>query len=381
MANGGFDVAYQLDSSVVTDEEARWVEELPEAPREEQAEVVRRLQKAATANDRRTLHLAGMGFAQLGRVDQAIAAFERASKLDPADALDIVNAAVGLVHIGEIERARRRLLPLAGGDDDISEIARRYLAEIDRVQQATDREIRFAELRVAALRESFQAGTATAAEQVQLARSLVSLLYNGRPGYDWAEPAQVMKALREQDPRNVDALEMLTLIYSVTKQAARMREVLRDLERIAPDSAVLTAAEPQSGDDSYYESMRVRTGSLVEDAMRGGAEAEAALQSLRALVQRYPENEDYHSALMFSLAGNSDTAGALAQAEWLAQRPEPTHERHFNIAQVYWSAGNRQRAEEHFAEAYRLARTDQDRQDVLDRLEYLRGRDAGDGRN
>jgi hypothetical protein len=140
------------------------------------------LQKAATADDRSILHLAGMGFAQLDKPDQAIAAFERASKLDPANVLDVVNAAVGLLYIGEIERTRRRLAPLVRDDDNISEIARRYLPEIDRFQHGVDRETRLAELHVAALPERFRAGKSTAAEQLQLARSLVFLLRNGRPG-------------------------------------------------------------------------------------------------------------------------------------------------------------------------------------------------------
>jgi tetratricopeptide (TPR) repeat protein len=319
-----------------------------------------------------------MGFVQLDKPDLAIAAFERASKLDPADTVDIVNAAVGLLDIGEIDRARRRLLPLAEGDDSIGETARRYLAEIDRVQQVVDREIRFTELRVAAVRERLRAGTATPAERLQLARSVLLLLHNGRPGYDWAEPAQVLEELREQDPRNVEALEMLTLIYSVTRQT-RQHEVQRELERIAPESVVLRHSERQPEDDSYIESMRVRLNELVREALRGGSEGEAALQSLRTMVQRYPENEYYHRALMVALLGNSDAAGALGQAEWLAQRPEPIHEEHFNIAQVFWYAGDRQRAEEHFVKAYRLALTDQDRRDALDCLENPRGRDARDG--
>jgi predicted Zn-dependent protease len=332
------------------------------------------LREDATAVDRRTLHIAGLGFARLGSADEAIAAFERASKLDPADAVDVVNVAVGLMSVGETERARRRLMPLAQGDDNTSQIARRYLAEIDRIQQAADREIRFAELRIKALRERFLAGTATIEELMQLARSLASFVANGRTGYDWAEVTSVLETVRERDPRNVEALELLIGVYGATGPDARWNEAMRELEKIAPDSRVFEAIDrPPEYHKWYSESMGARIDNLLKEAIRGGAEAEDALQSLRALVQRFPDNDHYHMALMCALSVNSDIPGALAQAEWLGQRPNPTHERQFIVAQVFLSSGDRQRAEEHFAEAYRLARTDQDRQDSLDRLEYLRG--------
>jgi len=376
VTNSDWNLSYLADRAVVTAEDARWLEELPGAPRAEQAEALRRLQEDAAAVDRRKLHIAGLGFARLGRADEAIAAFERASKLDPADALDVVNVAVGLMSIGETERARRRLMPLAQGDDNTSETARRYLAEIDRIQQAADREIRFAELRVAALRERFLAGTATIDELVQLSRSLASFVTNGRAGYDWAEVTRVLETVRERDPRNVEALELLTAAYGATGQDAQMDKAVRDLEKIAPDSVVFQTIDGQQpGYHKWYnESMGARIDNLLKEAIRGGADAKDALQSLQALVQRFPDNDYYHMALMCALSVNSDNPGAIAQAEWLGERPNPTHERQFIVAQVFLSAGDRQRAEEHFAEACRLARTDQDRQDSLDRLAYLRGR-------
>lgn len=379
MTNSDWNLTYIADRAVVTAEDARWLEELPDAPHAEQVEALRRLQEDATAVDRRTLHVAGLGLARLGRADEAIAAFERASKLDPADALDVVNVAVGLMAIGETERARRRLMPLAQGNDNTSEIARRYLAEIDRILQAANRETRFAELRVAALRERFLAGTATNDELVQLARSLASFVANGRTGYDWADVTRVLEAVRERDPRKVEALELLTVAYGATGQDAQMNEVMQQLEKIAPDSRVFQAIDKRPEYHKWYnESMEARVDNLLKEAIRGEAEAKEALQSLRALVQRFPDNDNYHMALMCALSVNSDIPGALAQAEWLGQRPNPTHERQFIVAQVFLSAGDRQRAEEHFAEAYRLARTDQDRQDSLDRLEHLRGQDTRD---
>jgi hypothetical protein len=59
----------------------------------------------------------------------------------------------------------------------------------------------------------------------------------------------------------------------------------------------------------------------------------------------------------------------------LENRPEPSHERHFNLAQTFWHGGERQRAHNHFALAHQLAQTDEDRHDVTIMLDYLRAQD------
>jgi hypothetical protein len=51
------------------------------------------------------------------------------------------------------------------------------------------------------------------------------------------------------------------------------------------------------------------------------------------------------------------------------------HERHFNLAQAFWHGGERQRAYNHFALAHQLAKTDEERHDVISMLEYLREQD------
>lgn len=265
-------VAYQLDRAAVSAADAEWLAGLADAPRRDRDDALRRLRADAALadDDRDRLHLIGMGLAVLGRSDEAVSVFVRASELDPTTTVDAVNAAVALVHTGDIERARLWLAPVAQGNDDLSDVAREFIAELDRAQELLDR-------------------------------------------HD--EPAGQLGS---------------------------------------------TAVDPAD---------------LLQEVTGGGPQAQSALNTLRQLVARQPDNEYYRHTLMFGLMANSHHAEAMTQAEMLASRPDGTHERHFNLAQAFWFAGERVRAHEHFAMAHELAGTDEERQDVVSMLEYLREQD------
>lgn len=276
MTSTRLDVAYQLDRTAVTAAEADWLARLPDASPGEQDDAVSELRAKTNRGDadRKRLHLIGMGLAALGRPEEAISFFIRADELDPATGVDSVNAAVALMHLGDFERARLWLAPIAQRDGDLSATANRFITEIDRAQQAR-------------------------------------------------------------------------------------RE---NLPEVGPN------AEPT----------RAQINELLQSATLRGADAQLAVHSLRMLVQRYPDNEYYRETLMFALMAHSEIAEALTQAEVLERRPEPSHERHFNLAQAFWHGGERQRAYNHFAHAHELATTDEERHDVISMLEYLREQDEID---
>jgi predicted Zn-dependent protease len=267
-------LAYHLDETVVTATEADWLAELPKTPADEQEGVARRLRARAAAadDDRSQLHLIGLGLAMLGRFEEAVSVFVRASELDPTSNIDTVNAAVALMQLGDVERARLWLAPVAEGDHDLSGVARRLIADMDRAQRVRPRQPR----------------------------------------------------------RSAD---------------------------LPPDPAVAQANE------------------LFQRVTQGGPQAKAALSSLQQLTVRHPTDDYYRQTLMFALMANADIPAAVTQAEILERQPGPTHERHFNIAQVFWFGGQRERAHEHFALAHELATTDEERQDVISMLEYLHEQD------
>ena len=84
MTEPGLYVSYLLDSTVVTEDGARWLEQIPDTPQEERAELLARLRAAAEADDRPTLHLAGMAMANsAGRTRQSRYSSGLASSLTP----------------------------------------------------------------------------------------------------------------------------------------------------------------------------------------------------------------------------------------------------------------------------------------------------------
>jgi predicted Zn-dependent protease len=270
MTGTRFEVAYQLDQTAVTAAEASWLARLPDASPDERDDAMIELRASAHRGDadRKQLHLIGMGLAALGRPEEAISLFIRANELDPTTGVDAVNAAVALMQLGDLERARLWLAPIAHGDGELSDVAHKLITEIDRAQQAR----------------------------------------------------------REHSP---------TVDPNTEPTSAQINE-------------------------------------LLQSATLRGEDAQLAVHSLRMLVHRYPDNEYYRETLMFALMAHSEIAEALTQAEMLENRPEPNHERHFNLAQAFWHGGERQRAYNHFALAHQLASTDEERHDVISMLEYLR---------
>jgi predicted Zn-dependent protease len=269
----GLDVAYQLDRTAVTAAEAAWLARLPDASPDEQDDALIELRASARRDgaNRNRLHLIGMGLAEVGRPEEAISFFIRSNELDPATGVDAVNAAVAMVQVGDLERARLWLAPIAQGDGDLSDVANRFITEIERAQQA---------------------------------------------------------------------------------RRTHVPEV-----------------------DPNVEPTRAQVNELLQSAALRGGDAQLAVHSLRILVHRNPDNEYYRETLMFALMAHSEIAEALTQAEMLENRPEPNHERHFNLAQTFWHGGERQRAYNHFALAHQLARTDEERHDVVSMVEYLREQD------
>jgi lipopolysaccharide biosynthesis regulator YciM len=76
---------------------------------------------------------------------------------------------------------------------------------------------------------------------------------------------------------------------------------------------------------------------------------------------------------MFAEIAQRRCAVAIELADDLARRRPSTHELHFNLGQVYWMAGDPERGRQHLTLAATLARDDQERLDVVERVAQLSG--------
>jgi tetratricopeptide (TPR) repeat protein len=368
-------ISYERDSSLLTEEQARWLDQLPGAPREGKATILERLRQAEPAG-RRPLHFTGLAFALLGSPAEAMTLFEQAASVTtPPHPIDVLNIAVALVALGELDLARARLGLVADGTGQASERARQYIAELDRVRGELDRDARLKELQAAALTERVAAGGASIGERIRLARLAWGLAERGRPGHDHEAPTRLLEQVNAEDPQNVEALELLALCYLKTGHEGKLNATLRELERLAPDSRiwqVLDRPIPDAAVDAHTRNIRARTSRLFEEVQGGGPGADAALESLRTLSRQFPGNMTCHEAAMWALTMTGHVDEGLVHAEWIAQQPDLGHGSHFNVGQIFWHAGQHERAEHHLLEAFHLAADQQEAADAIQMLQYLR---------
>jgi tetratricopeptide (TPR) repeat protein len=254
-----------------------------------------------------------------------------------------------------------------------------------------DREL--LELRVAALRERAAAGTARDGDTAALARALGTLWgeHRAAPAEEVAEAAREAHTAR---PADVTMLELLVrALHALRGQSRRPQpedgeaeefdKALRKLERLAPHSRLLEAlrsvplTEPEQATPG--EEAWTLVNELISRAMLGDAQA---ADGVRRLTERFPEEPSFRMVLMMLAMrdglADGDLTKAVALAEGLAAEPDERHETHFNLGQVYWYAGSRERAFDHLRRAYELARDDQERDDVVQVVRMLLARSGDD---
>ena len=118
--------------------------------------------------------------------------------------------------------------------------------------------------------------------------------------------------------------------------------------------------------------MSARVNSLFEQATNGDdATRSAALDGLHRIVAEAPDNPWYRVTYAFALAANGAHDEALSHAAILSQLSLESHASHFNLAQIYCLSGDPDNGRRHFELALRYASTDDERQDVRDRIREL----------
>src|SRR5258707_729594 len=104
-------VAFQADPALVVGPSAAWLDGIARTPPDQRPTAATSMRShVEAATDRRDLHLLGLALAHLGQFDDARIAFEKSAAVDPSNAIDQVNVAVALLHIGHLRLARDRLV-------------------------------------------------------------------------------------------------------------------------------------------------------------------------------------------------------------------------------------------------------------------------------
>jgi len=122
----------------------------------------------------------------------------------------------------------------------------------------------------------------------------------------------------------------------------------------------------------WSDDMNARAQQLLMEIQNGdAAQVEAALAELARIACGAPANWNYRLNYAFGLliAGRSDDA--VAEAGVLAEQDIPEHSFHFNLGQIFWGSGAVEQGRHHLGLALEYATTDEERQDVFDRLAEL----------
>ncbi|MFI6583122.1 hypothetical protein [Embleya sp. NPDC050493] len=337
-------------------------------PEAERAEALQQLADAAAPGDSSAVNQYAAALLAFGRKDDAERVWRTLIERRPDFAYAYLNLATSHLMAGRAEECARTLEACRGRtgiDTQERQLVERRIAELEDARQDTARQVRYLELRVAAIRERFERGLASAEELKELARLLSSLVQvpgSGVTSRDFLAAARQVRRAAADDP---DALEILAAaLIAAEGFSPEFNDVLLELERVAPHSTLLATVREWHTDPMQAQHAESRAQRLREVGRRAFAGDRNAVEELRLEVQRSPTNHDYRFDLVSAVYHMGDYAEARRLTDEWATDPSADHLVHFHVAQFYWILGAQELSRHHFGRAYATAADETDREDV-----------------
>lgn len=333
--------------------------------------------RAKRSNDPDDWNAAGLGFNYAGLHDQAIHTFDALVQSNPEKDGYRINLATSYSQTEQIELCRHHLRHLAeyGSTEEFRRIGREQLEGYERFLGLTEEDQRLRDLQIRSLRRAIGSPERTIDDFIALARLLI-FRSKLEPGGNWlAESTLVLEQGKEAFPKEPRILELLIAGYLRHDPNGRLPEALAQLEKVAPDSAVveMLATQNEEEADTFSENIYQRADGLMKRAIESKDDhvREAAIQDLGKIVAMYPRNTGYRLLYAFTLMGIGRREAAVEQARHLAETPSESHSFHFNLGQIFWICGDPVQGHHHLDLALQYAENDQERQDVRDRITEL----------
>jgi predicted Zn-dependent protease len=345
-------------------------------PAEQESALQQLIALAQKENNLDTWNTVGVGFHLAGMHDEATRVFDNLVKSAPNNDAYRLNLATSYSQTKRVALCRNQLLYVAeqGSTKENRQLGREQLEGYDRFLGNTEEDRKFADLQMKSLRQRIAQPSKKAEDFNNLARLL---LRRSRleAGDDWLDQAViVLEAGTIAFPKEASLLELLISCYLRHDPNRRLDAALKRLERIAPDSQVLSMLVNQDEEEGrkFVEKNQRRANDLLQEVLRGDkSRRQAALLDLAAMVSMYTDNPFYRSNYAFGLMASGQREAALQQVAILEQNPVATHSFHFNLGQVYWLCGDANKGRQHLQLALDYAADDQERQDVKDRIKDL----------
>ena len=349
------------------------VSDLAVAPKGRAAGLLARLAQGAQ-DDPAAGNLYGVGLGVLGRSEEAIGVFRSTLAAHPRFYMARFNLARCYLEAGQRQRALQELQIASEYAEGAKE--QRLIRQV--LQGLTEQDTEHAEqeaylrLRSAMLRERLDRGIAEPGDARRLGAALMELFTDHGGASSPDEMVAVLERARAEDRSDSVALELLARALLASDAHERFAQIVTELEAVAPHSPFLASIRTRlRTEQPQPEGARFQR--LAQDAVGEGPEADAAMEDLRALARAWPRDLNLRSVLMVAAMARGELAEALDLADALIAESD-THIAHFNVAQVYWANGDRERTLHHVTRAFELAANEDEQQDVLSLIAFLRER-------
>jgi tetratricopeptide (TPR) repeat protein len=347
------------------------IAEIRDASQSDQEDTIAELHREAQASDgdERTWSDLALGMFQAGYFEDACDLFRKLADLFPEHDVHRINTATCLSQMGQFELCRHELEHVRshGQTEDGRRTAAELLEGLIQWRSKSARDVQFARLRLAALRERVEAAEADPDEYVQLARLHIEKesddLTEMEAAYDQAR--QILEQGKKRFPESVPILEHLAFVYLRTLNAeSQLDAIFQKLQRIAPDSRVLQAGQSTNDEaEAFSKRMRGRAWELMKNCEQDDPPlVEASLRELQKMVMMYATSPEYRKTYAFALliAGRNDEA--RREAEILESLDADSQDMHFHLGQIFSACGDVSRGLRHLELALQLAGSQEDRE-------------------
>jgi tetratricopeptide (TPR) repeat protein len=341
----------------------------------EQDDILHRLgQHAKTTNNPEDWNLLALGLQAASRFEQAVEIFEwLVVQSLPEKDLYRLNLATTYSQTRQFELCQYHLQELAehGCTKEFRQLGQQQLEGLERFLKQTEQDRLLRQLQLDSLRERIQSGHPSVDNFQRLGRLLIEM-HVSNPEQSWLDEAiSILEQGRQLFPDAVGILEYLARCYLSKDPYNRLEEVVKKLEKVAPDSKVLEILGDIDDSQSreFQEQQRQRTHKLLELSQSKDPKLRtAALQELQKIVGMSPENPEYRGIYAFALGAAGQYEAAIHQAQLVADIAPETHEMHFNLGQIFWLCGDVDRGRHHLELSLKYAKNEQQRQDVMARI-------------
>jgi tetratricopeptide (TPR) repeat protein len=319
-------------------------------------------------------NLYGVGLGVLGRTEDAIGVFRSTLAAHPRFYMARFNLARCYLEVGQRQLALHQLQMASEHAQGAKEqrVIRQVLQGFTAWDKKQADQGTYLRLRSAMLGERLDRGIAEPGDARRLGAAMMQLHADHENESSLDEMVAVLERARAEDPSDVVALEMLARALLASGAGERFAQIVSELEAVASHSPFLADIRTRlQTDQPRTEESRFQR--LAQDAVGEGPEADAAMEDLRALARASPRDLNLRSILMVAAMGRGELAEALDLADALIAESD-THIGHFNVAQVYWASGDRERTLHHVTRAFQLAANEDEQQDVHSLIAFLRER-------